>query len=710
MPETEPPKKKKIAILGGGMGALSTAYELTSYKDWADSYQVTVYQLGWRLGGKCASGRGIHGRIEEHGIHVFLGFYDNAFRMMRDVYEELIELGLRKPTDPLATWEQAFKPQHRVVMPEYVDGCWLDWLVDFAPNDLEPGTPGRDSIWDYIHEIIEAMLSAFVETAQDRSTGCLGQIWHRVTAILGAVVAFEAGELISKLEEARDLARQAPAEKEHHDRIIELLEAFFESFLQEVESDLEEDPGIRRLAILLELGYRNIVGILTDVLPSPEKFGAINHYDYREWLRKFDTSELALNSAAIQLIYNLPFAYPKGDTTIQGKIAAGAALYGILRIVFDYKGAPMWKFQAGTGDTVVAPLYLVLKKRGVNFEFFQRVKKLHVDDDQRISGISVGRQVNLKAPNQGYEPLKPVQNLPSWPAQPRYEQIVEGEELKAEHIDLESYWTPWSDVEERDLKVGEDFDPVVLGISLGALPDICAELIERSEAWHKLVKTNQTNQTQALQLWLKKDWAGLGSPWSGVVAASYVNPINSWADMSQLIEHEDWPANNKPGSIAYLCGPMADAALIPPPTEHNFPASQSERVKQMALQWLAGSTEHLWPKAVLPGLPDLNYGLLVNGCDPAEPGDFRAQFEAQFWRANIDPSERYVLSLPKSIEHRLEPGNSGFGNLYLAGDWVRNHLNIGSVEGAVMSGLGAAHAIRRALNLPVDKEVLGIVE
>jgi len=28
------------------------------------------FQQGWRLGGKGASGRGIHDRIEEHGVHV----------------------------------------------------------------------------------------------------------------------------------------------------------------------------------------------------------------------------------------------------------------------------------------------------------------------------------------------------------------------------------------------------------------------------------------------------------------------------------------------------------------------------------------------------------------------------------------------------------------------------------------------------------------
>ncbi len=48
---------EKIAILGGGLGALATAFELTSSPDWQSRYAITVYQQGFRLGGKCASSR-----------------------------------------------------------------------------------------------------------------------------------------------------------------------------------------------------------------------------------------------------------------------------------------------------------------------------------------------------------------------------------------------------------------------------------------------------------------------------------------------------------------------------------------------------------------------------------------------------------------------------------------------------------------------------
>ena len=48
----------KVAILGGGMAGLSAAWRL-SEPGWRDRFEsITVYQRGWRLGGKGASSRG----------------------------------------------------------------------------------------------------------------------------------------------------------------------------------------------------------------------------------------------------------------------------------------------------------------------------------------------------------------------------------------------------------------------------------------------------------------------------------------------------------------------------------------------------------------------------------------------------------------------------------------------------------------------------
>ena len=99
---------RRVAILGGGVAGLTAAYQLTS-PDQPYPPEVTVYQLGWRLGGKCASGRdqSIGCRVQEHGLHVFFGFYDNTFAMLRDCYEKLnLPAGERFRT----IWERISSP------------------------------------------------------------------------------------------------------------------------------------------------------------------------------------------------------------------------------------------------------------------------------------------------------------------------------------------------------------------------------------------------------------------------------------------------------------------------------------------------------------------------------------------------------------------------------------------------------------------------
>src|ERR1700722_17994284 len=95
--------RRRVAILGGGMAGLSAAYELTKTRSLRDQNEVTVYQLGWRLGGKAASGRDALGRNLEHGLHVWFGMYENTFKMIQEVYDA------RDPTKTwaLPTWRSA---------------------------------------------------------------------------------------------------------------------------------------------------------------------------------------------------------------------------------------------------------------------------------------------------------------------------------------------------------------------------------------------------------------------------------------------------------------------------------------------------------------------------------------------------------------------------------------------------------------------------
>ena len=104
---------QKIAILGGGIGSLAAAAELTNDPDWQKNYEITIYQMGWRLGGKGASGRNqkIHDRIQEHGIHLWMGFYENAFNLIRQIYAEA-HTKVLMPNSPFTEARKAFTPMN----------------------------------------------------------------------------------------------------------------------------------------------------------------------------------------------------------------------------------------------------------------------------------------------------------------------------------------------------------------------------------------------------------------------------------------------------------------------------------------------------------------------------------------------------------------------------------------------------------------------
>ena len=97
----------------------------------------------------------------------------------------------------------------------------------------------------------------------------------------------------------------------------------------------------------------------------------------------------------------------------------------------------------------------------------------------------------------------------------------------------------------------------------------------------------------------------------------------------------------------------------------------------------------LWPAAVTEG--GFRWDLLCGGSTPAPSGPDRLR--GQYWRANVDPSDLYVQSLPGTDRYRMKPGTTGFDNLVVAGDWTDNGLNAGCVEAATRSGQQAAQAV-----------------
>jgi hypothetical protein len=89
---------------------------------------------------------------------------------------------------------------------------------------------------------------------------------------------------------------------------------------------------------------------------------------------------------------------------------------------------------------------------------------------------------------------------------------------------------------------------------------------------------------------------------------------------------------------------------------------------------------------------------------PLADGSAESRFDSQFWTANVNPSDRYVLALPGSMKYRISPLDNTYDNLTIAGDWTECGFNEGCVEAATMSGRLAAHAISQS---PPLKDIVG---
>ena len=692
--------RERVAILGGGIGALAAAWELAKNP----RYEITIYQLGWRLGGKLATGRNADAgmRIEEHGIHGFMGAYYNAGVMMEEVYATLAALG-DDAKYFYSSFDAAFVRQDSAVMWESIADQWTPWMMSMPRNKLSYGNMRGIGTAEHSVAGLLRMLGVHLDIALTNNTEAQG-----LAKLLQEVIAIiEDGKWASA-----------------GDKMVGLVDSVW-AHVRPLLEKIDQAPEIRHALITVDFLVTVVKGFFADSIAT-RGYQSIDDEDYSAWLKRHGASAITLKSPFALNAPDITYNFPNGDMTLGPRMSAGAYVQWNLRL-FGYVGAFVLAFRAGSGETILAPLYRALVAKGVHIEFFNKVDALHLSADKTsIAAVDISIQATTKN-GALYQPLfGPVGQLLCWPNQPNYDQLEQGSALREQKIDLESWWTPWQTVGSRTLKSGSDYAHLVLGISLGALPFLCRELIADdskpplvpgtgyASRWAALVAEVKTVQTQAMQLWFKApiktflDSRVQLPPDNEWIAGTYVLPISGQADFSNLISMESW-GDAGPRGLFYLCGPMSDSG-IPPFDQVNFPALQRERVRAQSIQYLQatagpmlpGATTQLAQTPTTPG--SLDFSLLYVPPPQDANAEGTQRFDAQFWRANIDPTERYVTCMPGTAKFRLGANGSGYTNLFLCGDWIDTGLNVGSVEGAVMGGKLASNAISE---LPALNDIWG---
>jgi uncharacterized protein with NAD-binding domain and iron-sulfur cluster len=687
-------ERNKVAIIGGGCAAMAAAFELTR-PELQGRFDVTIYQMGFRLGGKGASGRGAYDRIEEHGLHLWMGFYENAFRLMRECYAELA----RDDTSPIATIDDAFTACPLTGMADEHHDVWEAWLARFPAQPGLPGDPHASPAWTvgmYLGRCIQLVRTLFesLDAEAGEHAPAPTELARDPIERIRRLVDYGALAGLAALREALDLlgfvlerSLAAP------DGLLVSLLAVVRGACMERLRRLAEVRELRRLWQIIDLVFAVVRGCIRHrLLTDPRGFEAIDEYDCREWLHENGAQRESLDCALVRALYDLAFAYEHGDPS-RPRIAAGQALRGALRAFFTYRGALFYRMNAGMGDVVFAPFYEVLARRGVRFAFFHRLTNLvlgPLDAPPHIAALELEVQAELRG--DAYQPLIDVRGLPCWPNRPLYDQLVDGEALR------ERGWTGESEQDPRPgrplrLAAGRDFDLVVLAVGVGAVPQVTRELTERDARWRAMLRRTSSVATQAMQLWLEPELQELGWLGQSVNLSGYVEPFDTWADMSHLAAAESWPV--KPGTIAYFCSVLPDAIAQQPGAD--------ERVFEHARSFLDRDLKLLWPRSQRKD-GGFDWRLLLDPARTRGTAPRRHPLHRQYLRANTEPSDRYALSLPGTLCFRVSPLDETYDNLSVCGDWTDCGFNEGCVEAAVMSGRLAAHAI--SLSPPLE-DIIG---
>jgi uncharacterized protein with NAD-binding domain and iron-sulfur cluster len=727
--------KPRIAILGGGAGAVTAALEL-SKPGWDDHYEsITVYQQGWRLGGKGACGRGPDLRIEEHGLHLWFGFYENAFRLLNRCHQELDQRAKHgQPRWNLAfkNVEDSFSPLEQLAVHDH-DGCgWSLWEADFFDDDedlpwleSDPRAPGeRPDEWtvafyavrclrlaaDFAWSLVEsdpglARIRPAVSEGRESAEVVADAVDLALSSLRGdirAALDAAANVLDALVEEAFD----QPAVLGALGIVVRVLDLAGDNLRRRFDEEARASASIRRAYYVVDLMVAIVRGVIEDGVIAEDSFDVVDDVDFCDWLLAHGALRETADCALVRgIVYDLGFAYEGGDPQ-RPSCAAGTALRGLLRAFFTYRGSLMWRMNSGMGDVVFLPFYELLTKRGVEVRFFHRVEELRVANGV-IDEIEIDVQAKVPGgtPAEAYATVTPPGGgnaIFAWPADPSA--ILDGAGVPAE---IYESWYAGRDAAKVDTLVlrrgaADGFDLVVFGLPISCVPNVAPSLVTLSPRWKLAVDYLRTVPTQAMQLWLKEPASKLAEVDDGIVVSGYLEPFDTWADMFQLPRQEKV---NGSATVAYFCNVLADAQ----PPERGYAdewlAHRKALVHAQALRFLGNDMAPVWPKAVDQIARRLDWNLLV--APPAMKGADR--LDAQYLRANVEPSERYVLSVPGSGQHRIAPDDTGFSNLYVVGDWTACVIDAGCVEAAVISGMLAANAIHRTHGDPGNAEpIIGL--
>ena len=268
---------------------------------------ITVYQRGWRLGGKGASSRGDNGRIEEHGLHVWLGSYENAFTLMRECYAEL-DRPTTDPTAPIQTWRPGVHPRQRSRREDRWKASGSSGWADSPATTSSPvNLTLQPAVSTSVH-FVQRGLQLIVDFSD--SLQAMGESG----LTLSASAEMPSHEKNSRYGASAVEAVSAHAHRPTREQRGTARPDRLARWKQSADTlDYETRADHRLSWILLSLVTATTRGVMADgLITDPRGFRAINDEDYGDWVIRHGAHPDVLEFPVLRAMYNMVFGYEKG--------------------------------------------------------------------------------------------------------------------------------------------------------------------------------------------------------------------------------------------------------------------------------------------------------------------------------------------------------------------------------------------------------------
>ena len=684
----------EVAVLGGGPAGLACAWLLSNpaYKNgraWSPprdkplEVKVKLVEKEFRLGGKAASGRRRDGeqfRVEEHGLHVLMGFYKNTLEILSTLgaLDSLQDINttLLPPTDGGSldeSWKLSLAPWEKVATPGRSLLDWVKNLDAVATHEWKGlGLSGVAQVLDggAAHDALanDQTSAAFLVLGRAKPSPrpllrTFVRAWELVASLEPAASKRANAQWLDNITTQVMIRRVAVAEMGHAAQaerdpmsealrglvaqppeealgpLAKILRDHARSALQGKEPEVELAREVLELSTTIAIGLDSAGLIPTWSLADPGTL-VEDGPRYRDWVRQVQ-ERLDGVSLSVWLSNNdIEEDFPKrsrilaaitaGLFTTPDDIAAGTFINGLARFLLTYDDAPYKRMLGGTGEAVIGPIFESLRAK------------------PDVVTVSTGTEVEGMDFAEGLARTAKLS--------------TKGEEDQA----LFKQWLNGRRFGWPAPAVGSTFDPAKPSVLEAdafvlAIPPFQKTLLGLPPALADKLGKIESCATVGVQCW---------TTGQGLFPKAIISGLNTEFRCAAAMDHlQDEEGPGVAFAPVYYCGDIDDTK-----------AKAWDLNQDPIDQWLKDN------------FPRFQKGTIA-----------RKSLKV----VNHKLSNRYVSANVKTQAARLYPFETGVPNLWLAGDWTRTALSCGSLEAAVTSGLEAARDILVTLGCKVDFPIVG---